>query len=74
MHDKGDSVFRKGEKSHYEGIMEKKAIFHFAHIFQVVYVTATFPYLVLIIFFFRGVTLPGMSDGLRHLFTPKVIG
>ncbi|XP_071451814.1 sodium-dependent neutral amino acid transporter B(0)AT3, partial [Hetaerina americana] len=38
---------------------------------KVVYVTATFPYLVLIIFFFRGVTLKGMSDGLRHLFTPK---
>lgn len=36
------------------------------------YVTATFPYIVLIIFFFRGVTLTGMSDGLRHLFTPKV--
>lgn len=36
------------------------------------YVTATFPYIVLIIFFFRGVTLKGMSDGLRHLFTPKV--
>ncbi|XP_044735984.1 sodium-dependent neutral amino acid transporter B(0)AT3 [Chrysoperla carnea] len=38
---------------------------------KVVYVTATFPYIVLIIFFFRGITLKGMSDGLRHLFTPK---
>jgi hypothetical protein len=39
---------------------------------QVVYVTATFPYIVLIIFFFRGVTLTGMSDGLMHLFKPNV--
>lgn len=38
---------------------------------KVVYVTATFPYIVLVIFFFRGITLKGMSDGLIHLFTPK---
>lgn len=38
---------------------------------KVVYVTATFPYIVLIVFFFRGITLKGMSDGVRHLFTPK---
>ncbi|KAK3910702.1 Sodium-dependent neutral amino acid transporter B(0)AT2 [Frankliniella fusca] len=38
---------------------------------KVVYVTATFPYIVLIIFFFRGITLKGCTDGLRHLFTPK---
>uniref|UniRef100_T1KNM1 Uncharacterized protein n=1 Tax=Tetranychus urticae TaxID=32264 RepID=T1KNM1_TETUR len=38
---------------------------------KVVYVTATFPYFVLVIFFFRGITLPGMSAGITHLFTPK---
>lgn len=38
---------------------------------KVVYVTATFPYLVLVIFFFRGITLKGMSDGVLHLFTPS---
>ncbi|CAL1291877.1 unnamed protein product [Larinioides sclopetarius] len=37
---------------------------------KVVYVTATFPYLVLVIFFFRGITLDGMEKGLEHLFTP----
>lgn len=36
------------------------------------YVTATFPYLVLIIFFFRGITLPGFERGLEHLFVPEV--
>lgn len=40
--------------------------------FQVVYVTATFPYLVLIIFFFRGITLHGFERGLEHLFVPEV--
>ncbi|XP_071529935.1 sodium-dependent neutral amino acid transporter B(0)AT3-like isoform X2 [Panulirus ornatus] len=37
---------------------------------KVVYVTAPFPYLVLVIFFVRGITLNGMQDGLKHLFTP----
>lgn len=39
---------------------------------QAVYVTATFPYLVLTIFLVRGLTLPGATDGLQYLFTPKV--
>lgn len=38
---------------------------------KVVYVTAIFPYVVLIIFFFRGITLPGAWNGINHLFNPK---
>ena len=38
----------------------------------VVYVTALFPYIVLTIFFLRGVTLPGAFAGLAHMFQPKV--
>lgn len=45
---------------------------HFLRFLQAVYVTATFPYLVLTIFLVRGLTLPGATDGLQYLFTPKV--
>ncbi|KAM6900053.1 inactive sodium-dependent neutral amino acid transporter B(0)AT3 [Xenentodon cancila] len=38
---------------------------------KAVYVTATFPYLVLTIFLVRGLTLPGATDGLVYLFTPN---
>nr|XP_046274009.1 sodium-dependent neutral amino acid transporter B(0)AT3-like [Scatophagus argus] len=38
---------------------------------KAVYVTATFPYLVLTIFLIRGLTLPGATDGLLYLFTPN---
>ncbi|KAF3833653.1 hypothetical protein F7725_024857 [Dissostichus mawsoni] len=37
---------------------------------KAVYVTATFPYLVLTIFLIRALTLPGSTDGLVYLFTP----
>ncbi|CAH1250880.1 SLC6A19 [Branchiostoma lanceolatum] len=39
---------------------------------KAIYFTATFPYVVLLIFFFRGVTLEGAGDGLAFLFIPRV--
>lgn len=37
---------------------------------KAVYVTATFPYLVLTIFLIRALTLPGATNGLTYLFSP----
>ncbi|KAK5910661.1 hypothetical protein CgunFtcFv8_004904 [Champsocephalus gunnari] len=37
---------------------------------KAIYVTVTFPYLVLTIFLIRSLTLPGATDGLIYLFTP----
>ncbi|KAI3361568.1 hypothetical protein L3Q82_013716, partial [Scortum barcoo] len=39
---------------------------------KVVYFTATFPYLVLIIYLIRGVTLHGAMNGVKYMFTPKM--
>ena len=40
------------------------------NVFQVVYFTATFPYVILIALLVRGVTLPGAKVGLEYLFIP----
>lgn len=41
-------------------------------LFQVVYVTATFPYVMLVALLIRGLTLPGAMDGIRFYLSPDV--
>ena len=38
---------------------------------QVVYVTATFPYIILFIMLIRGATLDGADEGIKQFIIPK---
>lgn len=53
-------------------ILYTNTFFLFLLNLKVVYFTSMFPYLVLTIFFIRGITLKGASAGLAHMYTPKV--
>ena len=39
---------------------------------RLVYIISIFPYVILVIFFFRAINLRGMNHGLRYLFAPDV--
>ncbi|XP_043972155.1 sodium- and chloride-dependent transporter XTRP3-like isoform X2 [Gambusia affinis] len=56
----------------YYNIINAWSFWYLFHSFQVVYFTATFPYVVLLIYLIRGMTLHGALNGVKYMFTPKM--
>lgn len=66
-------INRKGRRIN-GGWFHFKVFFAFIfilHLAKVVYVTALFPYLILIVFLVRGVSLDGAMIGIEYFFVPK---
>ncbi len=62
------SMHKRYSPSHTWNIVIKIALIHI--VLQVMYVTATSPYVLMFILLIRGVTLPGAGEGIKYYLNP----